>query len=43
MGPYKINNTTNNDLEFIYSLFEEAIAYQEERIIQSGMALIKIF
>lgn len=31
MGTYQIVNTTNNDLEFIYSLFEEAIAYQKRK------------
>ncbi len=29
MKAYKIVNTTSNDLEFIYWLFDEAIAYQK--------------
>ncbi len=31
MESYQIINTTNEDLEFIYSLFEEAIAYQKRK------------
>lgn len=29
MDTFKIINTTGHDLEFTYSLFEEAIAYQK--------------
>lgn len=31
MNAFKIINTTKQDLEFIYSLFEEAIAYQQRK------------
>jgi GNAT superfamily N-acetyltransferase len=31
MNSYKIVNTTSNDLEFIYWLFDEAIAYQKRK------------
>ena len=31
METFKIINTTKHDLEFIYSLFEEAIAYQKRK------------
>ncbi|MDQ6842974.1 MAG: GNAT family N-acetyltransferase [Bacteroidota bacterium] len=31
MESYQIINTTKEDLEFIYSLFEEAIAYQKRK------------
>ncbi len=31
MGQYKIENTAQNDLAFIYRLFEVAIAYQERK------------
>lgn len=31
MESYQIINTNNEDLEFVYSLFEEAIAYQKRK------------
>ena len=31
MAKYQIINTTKDDLEFIYFLFEEAIAYQQRK------------
>ena len=31
MNAFKIINTTKQDLRFIYSLFEEAIAYQQRK------------
>ena len=39
---YNIVNTNYNDLEIIYWMFEEAIAYQKEISIKDGAVMTKL-